>query len=128
MVSPAAITYRYASTYAHFSAHKPYLECASCSTRIAVNPVSIDCFPSSARQATAWYDQQLLVLTEATRHSGPVPIQAHCAALKQLHFAGGVRPPGIRIKLSDASHNWQQAQVCSYEHSCANCQCMDSGQ
>ena len=67
--------------------------------------VSTDCFPSSAPQATAWYDQQLLVLTEATWHSGPVPIQAHCAALKQLYLAGSVKPPGIWFKSSDASHN-----------------------
>ena len=74
-------------------------DCTSSSTRIAMNPVSIDCFPFSARQATAWYDQQLLVHIKATRYSGPVPIQAHCAALKQLHVAGGVRPPGSCLML-----------------------------
>ena len=75
------------------------LDCTSSTTCIAVNPVSIDCFPFSARQATAWYDQQLLVHIKATRFSGPVPIQAHCAALKQLHVAGGVRPPGSCLML-----------------------------
>ncbi len=72
VLSPTAITY--ASTYAHISVHKPEFESTSCSTRIAVLPVSRDCFPSTSCQATVWYNQQLLVATEAAQHSGPVPI------------------------------------------------------
>jgi len=47
VLSPTAITY--ASTYAHVSVHKPEFECTSCSTRIAVHPISrlfpIHCTP-----------------------------------------------------------------------------------
>ncbi|DBB05587.1 TPA: hypothetical protein ACH3X1_012531 [Trebouxia sp. C0004] len=84
VLPPTAITY--ASIHAQVSVHKPEFECTSCSTRIAVHPISIDCFPATPRQATVWYDQQLLVATATAQHSGPVAIQAHCAALKQLHI------------------------------------------
>lgn len=102
---PTAITH--ASIHAHVSVHKPEFECTSCSTRIAVHPISIDCFPATPRQATVWYDQQLLVATAAAQHSGPVAIQAHCAALKQLHMHNGCGPgnTGIWTNLSSASQN-----------------------
>jgi len=71
------------------------ITCTSCNTRIAVLPVSRDCFPSTSCQATVWYDQQLLVATEAAQHSGPVHIQAHSAGLRRLHFQKASGPPGI---------------------------------
>ncbi|DBA78758.1 TPA: hypothetical protein ACH3X1_008665 [Trebouxia sp. C0004] len=70
VLPPTAITY--ASIHAHVSVHKPEFECTSCSTRIAVHPISIDCFPATPCQATVWYDQQLLVATAAAQYSGPV--------------------------------------------------------
>ena len=108
---PTAITH--ASIHAHVSVHKPEFECTSCSTRIAVHPISIDCFPATPRQATVWYDQQLLVATAAAQHSGPVAIQAHCAALKQLHMHNGCGPgnTGIWTNLSSASQNWHRVEV-----------------
>ncbi|DBA78892.1 TPA: hypothetical protein ACH3X1_008774 [Trebouxia sp. C0004] len=95
------------------SVHKPEFECTSCSTRIAVHPISIDCFPATPRQATVWYDQQLLVATAAAQHSDPVAIQAHCAALKQLHIHNGcgLGHPGIWTNLCSASQNWHRVEV-----------------
>ncbi|DBA98317.1 TPA: hypothetical protein ACH3X1_001237 [Trebouxia sp. C0004] len=72
----------------------------------------MDCFPATPCQATVWYDQQLLVATAAAQHSGPVAIQADCAALKQLHIHNGCEPghPGIWTNLSSASQNWHRVE------------------
>ena len=41
--------------------------------------------------------QQLLAATTAAQHSGPVAIQAHCAALTKLHIHNGCRPGNTGI-------------------------------
>ncbi|DBB06508.1 TPA: hypothetical protein ACH3X1_012057 [Trebouxia sp. C0004] len=107
-LSPTAIIY--AIIHSHVPVHKQEFRCTSCSTRIAVHPSGRDCFLATSHEATAWYHQQLLVATEAAQHSNPVPIQAHCAALKQFHLQKASGPPDIWIKLSDASNNWNQVQ------------------
>ena len=112
-VLPAApITYT--GIHAHVTVDKPQFLCMCCGTQLDLHPVSLDCFPATPRRAQVWYDTQMLVATTAAQHSGPTAIQAHCAALKQLHMHNGCGPgqQGIWTNLSTASQQWHRLQVC----------------
>ncbi len=86
-------TYRlcYHQQPSHMPAHMLTSLCTSQNLSVPAAAPALLCIllaetVSHPLHATVWYDQQPLVVTEAAQHFDPVPIQAHCAALKQLHL------------------------------------------
>ena len=124
-VQPAP-TVTYANIHAHVSMSKPEFRCSVCSTTVSVHPLSIHCFPATPRQATVWYDSQILVATSAFQQAGPIAVQAYCASLRELHMYNGCGPgqPSMWTHLSTASKNWHRIQVkCSCTVAPCNCCC-----
>ena len=80
---------------------------------LALHPISLDCFSATPRQAKIWYDTQMLVAATTAQLSGPIAIQAHFAALQQLHMHNGCGPgqQGIWTNLSGASQQWHRLEV-----------------
>ena len=92
------------------------IACRPLATALQVNRCcghAYDSLPATPQKATVWYDSQLLVATSATQHSGPTAIQAHCAALQQLHMSNGcgLGAQTIWRNLAIASRDWLRLEV-----------------
>ena len=111
LISPAApITF--AGINGYVTVDNPDFQC-SCGKRVAVHPISLDCFPATPSRPEVWYDNQLLALTAAAQHAGPLAIQAHSTALKQLYSFNGLDParPAVWDNLGMAAQQWQRVEV-----------------
>lgn len=68
----------------------PSFRCSGqCGTVVRLSPVSFGCFPATPTQPQVYYSEALLALTHSVRLSGPLPMEAWCAALEEIHIRNG---------------------------------------
>ena len=121
-VLPAApITFAGISGYV--TVDNPEYMCCACGRHTAVHPISVGCFPATPSRPEVWYDDQLLALTAAAQHAGPLAVQAHSAALQQLYLFNGLdlSRPAVWDNLGMAAQQWKRVEVCTFPCSCAVC-------
>ena len=103
----------FAGINGHVTVNSPELQCR-CGCHVSVHPIAVGCFPATPSRPEVWYDNQLLALTAAAQHAGPLAIQAHCSALKELYKFNGLDPgrPALWDNLGMAAQQWTRVEVC----------------
>ena len=121
-VSPAAPIV-FAGITGYVTVGSPEYQCR-CGCHVVVHPISVGCFPATPSRPEVWYDNQLLALTAASQHAGPMAIQAYCSSLKQLYMFNGFDSGRAALwdNLGMAAQQWKRVEVWTVSGiMCCNC-------
>ncbi len=98
----------------------PHYKCRGCSFERWIGPAEIGCFPSTPQRTAAFYDEELLKLTDTIRLKSAYSATALAGVLEELHKSNGLQSKCSTLEaLSTAALHWANTQELLRSESCA---------